>query len=179
MSEGQTEVVEQGSTEQPVEGVPAVVVTQEALDEAVEAFNLFEKQSPGWIFTKDFAVVMRSVGYSLSAADIQAMEADADPNGSGYISQPDFIRQIYKAVELSQASSATARKAMRSMVDNINALLGDVVDGNGTVSPEDFRHIMTRVGEKLSNDEFDDLYASLDTSSGRVSLDNMINFLML
>ena len=172
--------VQEASPEQPVEAQQySVVVTQEALDEAVEAFNLFDKQSPGWIFTKDFPIVMRSVGYSLSAADLKLMEADADPNGSGYISQPDFIRQIYKAVEFTHASSANARKSMMNMADNINLLLGSVMDKHRTMSREDFKHIMTRVGEKLSNDEFDDLCASLDTSSGRISVDNMINFLML
>jgi Ca2+-binding EF-hand superfamily protein len=107
------------------------------------------------------------------------MEADADPNKSGYISQSDYTKQIYKAVELSSASSANSRKAIKNMTDNINLLLGDVVDKNKTISPEDFRHIMTRVGEKLSNEEYDDLFASLDTSSGRVSFDNVINSLML
>lgn len=167
---------QQSGAEPPV---PKVTVTQEALNEAVEAFNLFDRQSPGRILTKDFAMVMRSLGCNLSAADLKSMEADADPSKSGYISQSDYTRQIYKAVELSSASSANSRKAIKNMTDNINLLLGNVVDKNKTISPEDFRHIMTRVGEKLSNEEYDDLYASLDTSSGRVSLDNVINSLML
>ena len=51
-------------------------------------------------------------------------------------------------------------------------------DGNGTVSSAELRHVMSALGEKLSQKEIDNLIGDLETSTGQINYEDFIKKVM-
>ena len=51
-------------------------------------------------------------------------------------------------------------------------------DGNGRISSIELKHILTKLGERLSEDEADTILNSLEDSDGMVKFDDMIKTIM-
>jgi calmodulin len=148
-------------------------------EEAREAFNLFDKDSAGSIRTKDVGVVLQSLGFSLSAAELHAMEKDADPEGLGFVKFPEFSRQVTKAMVLANASSAEAKRTIHAFAETVQKLLENRKEPEGNISVEDLRHVLTRVGEKMSPEEFDEMCGEIGVDEGRISIEKFVNFLII
>lgn len=165
-------------------GIVAPASPSEAnLGEAQEAFALFDKQSSGSIETKDLGMVLRALGYSVSASQLKEIEKDADPEGSGYVKQSDFMRSVSKAESLAKASNIGAKKAIKEMGAGVQSLLeGKKVknpEAAYSISAADFKHMMTRVGEKVSASEYNDMIKDLEMDGNRIKLDTLVSFLNL
>ena len=91
---------------------------------------------------------MSSLGYSFSEGDLQDMINEVDPEGNGTIDFPTFL-------------SLVPRKMPETIIKEelIEAFKAFNSDGNGLISVADLRHvlahIMTNVGEKLTNKDID------------------------
>ena len=157
-------------------------ISDELLSESREAFNLFDNESAGSIRTKDVGLVLRSLGFSLSVTELAAMEKDADPDALGFVKFPAFERQLGKAVVLAKASSAEAKKSIRNLGQSIQMLLEkkSLSDADGEfISVHDLKHVMTRIGEKISPDEFSELCRDLDIEGGRIRVEQLVNYLVI
>ena len=158
------------------------LISDELLTEAREAFNLFDSESAGSIRTKDVGLVLRSLGFSLSVSELSSIERDADPNQLGFVKFHDFERQLSKAVVLAKASSAEAKKSIRNLGQLIQMLLENKpkAEADGEfISVHDLKHIMTRIGEKITADEFSQLCKDLDIEGGNIRVEQLVNFLVI
>ena len=157
-------------------------VPEDLVAEAKEAFNLFDKDSAGSIRTCDIGLVLRSLGFNLSDTDLAAMEEDVDPEKLGFVRFPDFEKKLLaKAIVISKASSAEARKVMKTLGMSLKEL--GLATGNSEsvteVSIHDLKHLLTRVGEKMSNEEFSEMCRDLEIVDGKVSVDQLVNYLVI
>jgi calmodulin len=147
--------------------------------EAREAFNLFDKDSAGSIRTCDIGLVLRSLGFNLSDTDLLAMETEVDGEKLGFVKFHDFERLLSKAIAISKASSAEAKKVIKT----IGVLLAELGISTGTdtqsVSIHDLKHLVTRIGEKMSTEEFSEMCRDLDIVDGKVSIDQLVNYLVI
>ncbi|CCA73697.1 probable Calmodulin [Serendipita indica DSM 11827] len=121
-------------------------LSEEQISEFKDAFSLFDKEGDGTITTRDLGIVMRSLGETPSEAEIQDMLNEIDPDGSGTINFPDFLTMMARRMkaddvedEIRQAFEVFAR------------------DGTGLISIGELRHIMIHLGEKLTDEEADEL----------------------
>ena len=153
-------------------------VSHELVKEAKDAFALFDKQSEGSIKTRDMGLILRSLGFALSVSELKKMEKDADKDGMGYVELPDFLRQLDKAVALAHASKEETKKAIKSMGEGLARLMENKKTSDGTIASRDFRQVLTRVGERLSPDEFTEMCHDLEVSNGRISIDNITKYVL-
>ena len=116
-------------------------LTEEQIAEFKEAFSLFDKDGDGTITTKELGTVMRSLGQNPTEAELQDMINEVDADGNGTIDFPEFL-------------SLMARKMKDTDTEEelIEAFKVFDRDGNGFISAAELRHVMTNLGEKLTDE---------------------------
>ena len=135
-------------------------LTEEQIAEFKEAFSLFDKDGDGTITTKELGTVMRSLGQNPTEAELQDMINEVDADGNGTIDFPEFL-------------SLMARKMKDTDTEEelIEAFKVFDRDGNGFISAAELRHVMTNLGEKLTDEEVDEMIREADVDG-----DGQINY---
>ncbi|KAL0601743.1 Calmodulin [Plecturocebus cupreus] len=130
---------------------PADQLTEEQIAEFKEAFSLFDKDGDGTITTKELGTVMRSLGQNPTEAELQDMINEVDADGNGTIDFPEFLTMMARKMKDTD-SEEEIREAFR-VFDK---------DGNGYISAAELRHVMTNLGEKLTDEEVDEMIREAD-----------------
>ncbi|KAF7377609.1 Calmodulin [Mycena sanguinolenta] len=125
-----------------------------------EAFSLFDKDGDGTITTKELGTVMRSLGQNPTEAELQDMINEVDADGNGTIDFPEFLTMM--ARKMRDTDSEEEIKEAFKVFDK---------DGNGYISAAELRHVMTNLGEKLSDNEVDEMIREADVDG-----DGQINY---
>ncbi|KAG5312672.1 CALM protein, partial [Acromyrmex insinuator] len=144
-------------------------LTEEQIAEFKEAFSLFDKDGDGTITTKELGTVMRSLGQNPTEAELQDMINEVDADGNGTIDFPEFLTMMARKMKDTD-SEEEIREAFR-VFDK---------DGNGFISAAELRHVMTNLGEKLTDEEVDEMIREADIDGdGQVNYEGCIALLDL
>uniref|UniRef100_A0A8C0UTB0 Calmodulin n=1 Tax=Cyanistes caeruleus TaxID=156563 RepID=A0A8C0UTB0_CYACU len=135
----------------PSDALQADQLTEEQIAEFKEAFSLFDKDGDGTITTKELGTVMRSLGQNPTEAELQDMINEVDADGNGTIDFPEFLTMMARKMKDTD-SEEEIREAFR-VFDK---------DGNGYISAAELRHVMTNLGEKLTDEEVDEMIREAD-----------------
>ena len=133
---------------------------EEQIEEFKKAFNLFDKDGDGSISIKELGEVLHSLGQKSTKSELKNMLKEVDADGNGEIDFPEFLIMMSKHIEDTNGEE-TLRDAFR-LFDK---------DGNGYISAAELRNVMTNLGEKLTDDEIDEMVKEADTDG-----DGEINF---
>ncbi|XP_023562187.1 calmodulin-A-like [Octodon degus] len=120
----------------------ALGLTEEQTAEVKEACSLSDKDGDGTVTTKRLASVMRSLGQNPTEAELEDMINEVDPDGNGTIDFPEFLTVMSRKMKDTD-SEEEIREAFRAFDK----------DGNGYISAAELCHVMTNLGEKLTDDE--------------------------
>merc|ERR1711915_347326 len=120
-------------------------LTEEQIAEFKEAFSLFDKDGKGTITTKELGTVMRSLGQNITQAELQDLINEVEANNRT-IDFPEFLTMMARKMK-DNTSEEEIRNAFR-VFDK---------DDRGFISVSEFRHFMTKLGEKLTPEEVDEL----------------------
>ncbi|KAG0539834.1 hypothetical protein BDA96_03G356100 [Sorghum bicolor] len=126
-------------------------LSEDQIAEFKEAFSLFDKDDDGCITTKELGTVMRSLGQNPTEAELQDMIAEVDSNNSGTIDLQEFLGLMARKMKDTE-SEEELREAFR-VFDK---------DQDGFISAAELRHVMTNLGEKLSNEEVGEMIREAD-----------------
>jgi len=129
----------------------SVQLTEEQISKFKEAFTLFDKDGDRTITTKELGNVMRSLGQNPTEAELQDMINEVDANGNGTIDFPEFITMMSRKM-----------KDTDSEEELLEAFKIFDKDGNGFISASELRHVLTNLGEKLSDEEVDEMIREAD-----------------
>ncbi|XP_035669404.1 calmodulin-A isoform X2 [Branchiostoma floridae] len=139
-------------------------LTEEQIAEFKEAFSLFDKDGDGTITTKELGTVMRSLGQNPTEAELQDMINEVDADGNGTIDFPEFLTMMARKMKDTD-SEEEIREAFR-VFDK---------DGNGFISAAELRHVMTNLGEKLTDEEVDEMIREADIDGdGQVNYEEFV-----
>ena len=143
-------------------------LTEEQKQEIKEAFDLFDTDGSGTIDAKELKVAMRALGFEPKKEEIRKMIADADRDGSGVIDFPEFL-------------SLMARKMKDTDTEEelVEAFKVFDRDGNGLISAAELRHVMTNLGEKLTDEEVDEMIREADVDGdGHINYEEFVRMMM-
>ncbi|XP_070537501.1 uncharacterized protein [Ptychodera flava] len=139
-------------------------LTSEQLAEFKEAFSMFDKNDDGRIESSELGIVMRSLGLNPSDAELQDMITEIDSDGNGTVEFPEFI-----AMMLRKKGECDPENDLREAFKVFDR------DGNGYISASELRHVMLNLGEKLSDEEVDEMIREADIDGdGQVNYEEFV-----
>ena len=142
-------------------------LTEEQIAEFKEAFSLFDKDGDGTITTKELGTVMRSLGQNPTEAELADMINEVDADGNGTIDFPEFLTMM-----------ARKMKDTDSEEEILEAFKVFDKDGNGFISAAELRHIMTNLGEKLTDEEVDEMIREADIDGdGQINYEEFVKMI--
>ena len=134
----------------------------QGMKELREAFAFFDKDHDGRITTRELGAIMRSLGQNPTEADLQDMINEADTDDSGTMEFTKFLDIMSSRMKDTDTSIEDELKEAFRVFDK---------DGNGFISAAELRHVMTYLGEKLTEEEVDDVIGE-----GDVDNDGQLNY---
>ncbi|KAJ3684577.1 hypothetical protein LUZ61_013741 [Rhynchospora tenuis] len=144
-------------------------LTDDQIAEFKEAFSLFDKDGDGCITTKELGTVMRSLGQNPTEAELQDMINEVDADGNGTIDFPEFLNLM--ARKMKDTDSEEELKEAFRVFDK---------DQNGFISAAELRHVMTNLGEKLTDEEVDEMIREADVDGdGQINYEEFVKVMMV
>ncbi|KAL5627521.1 hypothetical protein BROUX41_003674 [Berkeleyomyces rouxiae] len=160
-------LIKQTSLREAIEA-KADSLTEEQVSEFKEAFSLFDKDGDGQITTKELGTVMRSLGQNPSESELQDMINEVDADNNGTIDFPEFLTMMARKMKDTD-SEEEIREAFK-VFDR---------DNNGFISAAELRHVMTSIGEKLTDEEVDEMIHEADEDGdGRIDYNEFVQLMM-
>ncbi|GFO41375.1 calmodulin [Plakobranchus ocellatus] len=131
-----------------------------------EAFGLFDRDSDGYVTSDEVGVVIRSLGGIVTDAEIKEHVRQFEEKG-GMIDFADFL-----------ALMATVMVKKESPGELLEAFQVFDRDGNGFISAAELRHVMMNLGEKLSEEDVDEMIREADvTGTGQVNYSDFVKMI--
>lgn len=126
-----------------------------------EAFNLFDKDGSGTISTSEFGMVLRAIGLNPTDKEIETFVDQLDTNKSGRLEFNEF-RVFYNDYKKKHKNSQEAIENAFKLFDK---------DDNGYIEAKELKSILSRCGQKISDEEVQEMIAVAD-----VDKDGKINY---
>lgn len=142
-------------------------LSDEQIEEFKEAFALFDKDGDGSITTCELGTVMRSLGQNPTETELQDIINEVDADGNGTIDFEEFLAMMAK-----QCMKADSEEELREAFKVFDK------DGNGYISAAELRHVMTNLGEKLTDEEVEEMIREADIDGdGQVNYDEFVKMM--
>ena len=138
------------------------------LKESREAFDNFDKDHNGSISLKELGSMMKSLGQAPTDQDLREIISEVDLDGNGNIDFNEFITIMQKRTRDSDPEE-----------EIISAFRVFDKDGNGTLSTKELRHVMTTIGDKLTDEEVDQMIEEADVDGdGVINYEEFVRMMM-
>ncbi|XP_036047269.1 calmodulin-A-like [Onychomys torridus] len=150
------------------EPIPLVAwLTNQQITEFKEAFSLFDKDGNGTITTKELGTVVRSLEQNPTEAELQDMTNEVDADGNGTIDFPEFLTMMARTMK-----DTDSKEEIREAFHVFDK------DGNGYISAAELCHVMTNRGEKLTDEEVDEIIREADIDGdGQVNYEGFVQMM--
>ena len=143
-------------------------LSEEKIAEFRAAFELFDKDRDGKITTKELGTVMRNLGQNPTEAELQEMINEVDLDGNGTIDFKEFLGLMVRKMKDTDTEE-----------ELLEAFKVFDRDGNGLISAAELRHVMTQLGEKLTDDEVEEMIKEADNDGdGYINYEEFVKMMM-
>jgi calmodulin len=144
-------------------------LTQTMVRELEEAFFLFDYDKDGKITTREVGAAVRSVGLNPTELELKAIINDVTGIG-GTVDVQTLCQIIPKHVKDLKTSPEELKDAI-AVFDK---------QGNGQIAVHDLKMSLTTLGERLTDEELDELIREVDTDGeGTVRADDIVRVLLV
>eukprot|EP00051_Salpingoeca_urceolata_P035203 m.28754 g.28754 ORF g.28754 m.28754 type:complete len:246 (+) comp8925_c0_seq1:1936-2673(+) len=136
---------------------PAMSFSAAMVDNFKEGFALFDVKGHGVVDVENLGRVMRAVGLEPSEAELHNMITEVDGSGKGAVDFAEFMKMMAR----NGVSTSAEIKETFSLFNT---------SGSGQISQAELKVIMTKLGEKVSDQDLDEMIRVADKSgAGGVS----------
>lgn len=139
------------------------------MDELKDSFGLYDTVGDGKIDSFSFGDVLRAVGENPTEADVRKAVQEVDPHKNKRISFEEFVPVLM---------SIRARRHKTTTDDFVDSLKVFDKDGSGMISSGELRHVLTSLGEKMTDEECDMLLQGLEDNQGQVNYEDFVRHVM-
>ncbi|OQR69439.1 myosin-2 essential light chain-like [Tropilaelaps mercedesae] len=150
--------------------------SDELIADYQEAFNLFDSRGDGKINVSQLGDVLRALGQNPTEADVAKFSSQA--GGSKDANKDKDVARISFDEFLPVLAAISKSRSSDTPEDFIEGLRHFDKDANGYISSAELRHLLTTLGEKLSDDEVEQLLAGQEDSHGNVHYEDFVRMLM-
>ncbi|KAL8594942.1 hypothetical protein ACOMHN_038739 [Nucella lapillus] len=136
----------------PPQHEESIILTEEQKAELKQAFAMFEKAGKGRIQARDLGELLRCLGWNPSEQDLEEARHELEVTARGTISYADVEAYVARRGGIYYGNNAEE--------DILVAFQVLDKSGNGKIEVEEFRHFMTTMGERMSEEEVEELLKS-------------------
>ena len=127
---------------------------KERENELKEAFDMFDRDKDSMINKRELGCVLRSIGQEPSEQDLSDMLADISKEDDSPLTFEDVMEIINKNLNGTEAEE-----------ELIEAFKVFDKEGNGLIPVGEFKHLMLTLGEKLPEEEVDEMIKEADPNN--------------
>lgn len=139
-------------------------LSEDQISEFKDAFSLFDKNGDNTIPSNTLGTVMRALGYNPTEAELHDLVQQDDDS----ISFNQF-KQIMANKMKDEDNEEELREAFRAFDK----------DGQGFISAIELKHVMTNLGEKLKEEEVNELFSEAGIEmEGEINYEEFVTMIM-
>uniref|UniRef100_A0A6B2G2W3 Calmodulin-2 B (Trinotate prediction) n=1 Tax=Myxobolus squamalis TaxID=59785 RepID=A0A6B2G2W3_MYXSQ len=127
-------------------------LTDEQVAEFKEAFSLFDKDGDGTISSEELGSVMKSLGQNPSNQELCDMINEVDLDKNGIIDFDEFLTMMSR--KMTKGDSHEELLMAFQVFDK---------DGDGKITKDELKRVMTQLGENLCEEEIVEMMHEADT----------------
>ncbi|KAF0889338.1 hypothetical protein E2562_023641 [Oryza meyeriana var. granulata] len=155
-----------------------VQLRQEQVAEFREAFSFFDKDGDGCITLEELDTVIRSLGQTPTREELTEMIRDVDADGNGTIEFAEFLALMARKASLGGGDGADGEGDADEELREAFKVFDK--DKDGLISAAELRHVMISLGEKLTDEEVEQMIREADLDGdGQVNFDEFVRMMML
>jgi len=141
--------------------------SEDLIGEFQEAFMLFDTKGDGMIPANQVGEVLRALGQNPTEAEVKRLVQTQ--KASDRVSFETFL-PILQAV--------SSKKITDTADDFVEGLRHFDKDGNGFISSAELRHMLTSLGERMSEEDVEALIHGQEDSSGNINYEEFVKMVL-
>merc|ERR1711962_188691 len=145
--------------------------TEDQVEDFKEVFQLFDTKGDGLIQVSQVGEVLRALGQNPTEGDVKKL-VQSTKSGGG----PDARVTFETFLPLLQAVSG--KKITDTVDDFVEGLRHFDKEGNGRISAIELRHLLTGLGEKMSEEEVEQLIHGKEDSQGNINYEEFVKMVL-
>ncbi|KAK2154552.1 hypothetical protein LSH36_265g00028 [Paralvinella palmiformis] len=138
-------------------------LTEDQIAEYQETFSLFDNRGDGKIFAHQVGEVLRAMGQNPTEAEVKKC---------GYHSDPDYRISFEQFLPILQ--TVMRNRDTSTLEDFVEGFRVFDKEQNGTMSSAELRHLLTSLGERLTDEEVSDLIAGQEDAHGNINYEDLL-----
>ncbi|KAK1297374.1 Calmodulin-2 [Acorus calamus] len=137
----------------------------EQVSDIQDAFCFFDRDGDGSITLEELATVIGSLGQNPTKKELHDMIDEVDINGNGTIEFAEFLNLMANKMKETDDTEEELKEAFK-VFDR---------DQNGYISAAELRNVMINLGEKLTDEEVDQMIREADMDGdGQVNYEEFV-----
>uniref|UniRef100_UPI00358F323D myosin light chain 3, skeletal muscle isoform-like isoform X2 n=1 Tax=Myxine glutinosa TaxID=7769 RepID=UPI00358F323D len=146
--------------------------TADELEEFKEAFGLFDRRGDSKITYSQAGGVLRSLGQNPTNADVKKLLGNPTPD--------DMKNKTLDFEQfLPMLQSLSSQKDKGTYEDFIEGLRVFDKEGNGLLLGAELRHVLCALGERMSEDEVEELLVGQENADGYIPYEAFVKHIMV
>jgi len=146
--------------------------THQQMNEFKSVFNVFKSKSAEKMEAKDLKPAVRSLGMNPNDGELQELINSASTIFDDDVEANGFDFMVFIAILGQLSNQGDEEEEMKEAFRIFDK------DGKGAISRNELRHVMTNLGEKLTDEEVDEMIREADVDGdGQITYEEFVQML--